>query len=57
MSGTPPRAPTLGPDIGEDKQGLQESFDVIKARKLPTAFEQNGTTLYSESPMIGSPTI
>jgi len=54
MSGTPPRAPMPDPDIGEDKQGPQESFDIIKARELPTAFEQNGATLYSELPIIGA---
>jgi len=54
MSGTPPRAPTPDPDIEEDKQGLQESFNVIKARKLPTTFRQNGTTLCPESPIIGT---
>jgi len=54
MSGTPPRAPTPDPDVEEDKRGLQELFDVIKAKRLPTAFEQNGMTLYSESPIISS---
>jgi len=54
MSGTPPRTPSPDPDIGEDKQGPQELFDVVKVKKLPTAFGQNGTTLCSESPVISS---
>jgi len=53
MSGTPPRAPTPDPDIEEDKQGPQESFNVIKVKKLPTALGQNGTTLYSDTSSIG----
>jgi len=44
MSGTPPRAPTPDPDIEEDRQGLLEFFNVIKVKKLPAAFEQNGST-------------
>jgi len=53
MSGVPPTSPTPGPDA-DDERGLQESFKVIRAKRLPTAFGQNGTTLFSETPPIGT---
>jgi len=54
MSGAPPRPPTPDPEVEEDKQGLPELFDVVKAKEPPTAFGQNGMTLYSETSSIGT---
>jgi len=52
MSGTPPRAPTLDPGIEEDRQGPLEFFNVIKVKKPPMAFEQNGITRYLDTTLI-----
>jgi len=40
------------PDIEEDKRGLLEFFNVIKVKKLPTAFEQSGVTRCSDTTFI-----
>jgi len=53
-SGAPPRAPTPGPDIGGDRQGLLEFFDVIKVRRPPVASEWSGHTRCSDTTFIST---
>jgi len=62
MSETPPAAspPDPGPDsdldadIEDDERGLLEFYDVIKVKKLPKAFEQDGIAHYSDTTFISS---
>jgi len=53
MSGASLTSPTPDPDA-DDKHGLQESFEVIRAKRPPTAFGQNGLTLCPETSPIGT---
>jgi len=62
MSETPPKASTPDPDpdsdsdsdIEEDEKELLEFYNVIKVKKLPKAFEQNGITRYSDTTFIST---
>jgi len=53
MSGTPLRPPTPDPEVKEGRRGPLELFDIIEAKRLPTAFGQGGATLCPETPPIG----
>jgi len=60
MSETPPTAsppdpdPDSDSDIEDDEKELLEFYDVIKVKKPPKAFEQNGIARHSDTTLIST---